>query len=686
MKDILFFDFETESLNPFKSRIHGVGVALNDTAPQYYPAHAIPDWVKEAVASENVIKCGSNIRGFDLRFAALQGWKVGGDSYDTALLSLILDDSERSHGLKEITARNFGKDQLAKKNELDETLGRLGFKHVGLLCALDLSHPFPGPYFDLIGRYCCEDVANSRDNFKKLKKDLEQLHQERKGRGKTPLDYFKNEIVPTESLLLKLETAGLRVNRELLEAIRTVAVADRDADIERFKEICADEISEIEQQLLAKELSKKGPKGQANILRNPIKYGVEFNIASPAHLGELIYQRLNCPASLIKRTKTKSYSTKEEHLQLIASSVEPESKLSTTLQIYWDIKKSAKLISTYTGTEEKGIASLLQYRNGESWLFPDYKQRTLTGRLSCFPLQQLPGKYKNPKAAIVKKFFIPSTPDHCFIYCDLPAIEFRNATFLSQDSVMLHMMRNNIDPHITLGARVFAVPIESIKKGSKERDVSKTINYLQLYGGEEGRLSQELNLKQRLNYSKEQCRVFLQRTRELYSGYWSYLMGIKAFVEKNDYVTAINGRIRHLPDIVYGKYLDNDAKIFFGPKEFYMKLLEHPGERPSQQNLYYRARGRYKHALNQAYNFPNQSLGGTEMKNAVRTIVEKTGLTRIVSIHDAVYVECLKKDAIDVGKVVKHAMDNCFDLGLPIDAEVKILTSFSEDDLFLPSV
>ena len=195
-----FFDIETESLSPFKSQLHGVGIALDDADPQYFPANAVPAWVKDAVADEQIIKVGSHVRGFDEFFIGHQNWRVGGDTYDTALMSLCLDDTEREHGLKQLTARLFNDDSLSNKNELDLVLGRLKMRHVGLLCELDLQlgNGGPGKYFDLIGRYCVEDVRNSRQVFYELKKRLEAQHQSIRAispSAPTPLLYFKNEMV-----------------------------------------------------------------------------------------------------------------------------------------------------------------------------------------------------------------------------------------------------------------------------------------------------------------------------------------------------------------------------------------------------------------------------------------------------------------------------------------------------------
>jgi len=681
VKDFLHIDLETTGLNPFKDRLHGIGVALNDATPAYYPAHGIPSWVRDAVANPLIAKVGSNVRGFDMNFLAHQGWIVKGPLYDTSLMSLVADDTLKEHGLKQLTKHYFGIDRLNSKTELDLLLAKLGMQHVGMLCADDLID-CNRPHTDLIANYCCEDIVNTRRLFLKLRDMLRDLHHKTTKSGKfvTPLTYLRDEITPTESILLEMETKGVRIDKAFLIKLRAETIQERDELTAELMELCVEEIATIRAQLIERSANKMGVKGAAARRANPDEYvDCCFNLGSPAHFGKLVYEQLKCPFDLIKRTKKRAYLTKEDHLKLISASIAPESKLALALALYAKIKKTAKIIGTYTGDSDKGIASLLQQRGDETWLFPQYKQRTSTGRLSVFPIQQLPRK------GSIKRFFIPSTPDHCFVYSDLKAIEFGNAADLSQDANMLKLVREDGDPHIELGARIFKLDPATIGKKDKAREVGKTTNYLQLYGGEEGRLMQELALKNGLKYSKHECKQFIEETFRLFPGYKLYLDKLKKEMEETLQIVAPNGRVRHLPDIVFGKYLNHGAKAFFGPEALRQQLLETPDENPKMSDLYYRARGRYKHALNSGYNHPNQSLGGSEMKSALKQLSAEGFLIR-ASIHDAVVVECLKTQATETAVRVKAIMEGCYpSLSVPIKSETKILCSFDESDIYVPN-
>jgi DNA polymerase I-like protein with 3'-5' exonuclease and polymerase domains len=673
-RKFICFDIESTGLSSEANQLHGVGVLTETMSePIYYRASEIPDYVRVRLADPDTLKIGANLR-FDARFMIRNGYPIGGKLADIQHMALLVNENRRV-GLKELSTEHLGEGSLTNKGELDLAMKSARVKNIADLCQRDIEQ---GKWTEVIARYCVEDVHNTYRLFEMFERQLKAQHKEIRSfnpTAKTPWSYFLNEMIPTESVLLDIELRGVSVNLELLEEVRKATLQHQAELHEKFLKVCAPQIAEIEEELAEKiRRTKKTPEGKAAVLAGDPKRKTNFNIGSGPQVGNLFYRKFGVPLDLIKRTDNGGFSLDETHLQLIKSAIEEDDPLHSPLSLYQEHKKLQKVVSTNTGTDEKGIKSFIRPDGSGHRIYPHYPQRTVTGRLSSRDpnFQNLPADSK------ISEFFIPS-PGSCFVYADLSQIELCNAAHLSKDPVMLDVLKVGGDLHIKTASRIFRVPEVEVTK--VQRQAAKTVNYLLIYNGSAGRLRQELSDTLELSYTLQQCEEFRRAFFELYSVYHAYIQQLLRDASKSLFVLAENGRRRHLPDLQLEKFIDDSRKTFFGPLAVYKQLLEHPGERPSQRELYWRARGRLKRAQNQATNAPNQSIGATAMKTALRTL-HSQGAQIAATIHDAVIVECPIAEASLWRERVQDAMQNSYPgHAIPIVAKTKVLRSFRETDV-----
>lgn len=678
----LFIDLETTGTSEHKNKIHGIGWLESEDEAQYSPIWDLPKELLDKLADPTIIKVGQNFR-FDLRFLFTHNIVVNGAFFDTLHLAMMIDENQPL-GLKPLTEKYLGLQFLRNKRELDEACNTVGVKHVGGLCELDLLSP-SRPYFEAISKYGKEDVCNTfklfhifTEKLKSIDASVKKVLNVKVG----PLDHYLKEIVPTEKVLLSLETEGVLVNPQILDNLRAENVLKRDECLKQLAFFCEEEIVTIEEELFQKALkSKKSPKGKLAVQRKSEKYKTLFNWESTSQVGKLFYDKLGLKPEHVQKTEKGAFDMSETALKNLRFLVGKSHKLRHILPIYAEFKKTLKLINTYTGDSESGMASHII--NGhfnklgptENRIFAKYPQQTVTGRLSS----KDPNMQNLKRGSIVKRLFIPKK-DHVFAYFDFSQVELRIAAHLSRDVKLVEAFTEGIDLHKQTAAAAFQKDVTDVTK--EERQVGKTLNFLLIYNGGTGRLMDELKNKNGLEFTFEECKTFRENYFANYKGYKSFLDSTLSFLAKYKRVVAENGRIRRLPDMVFGDFLNWRTKTFTGPQELVTQLLEYPNEKISDEDLFWRANRRYGHAVKQGYNFVVQSVGATITKMAMISL-NKAGYKIVSNVHDALIIE-LPISQIDKTAEIKHIMENAYKLSVPLVAEMKLLNTFDESDVYQP--
>ncbi|HEV3319256.1 MAG TPA: DNA polymerase I [Solirubrobacteraceae bacterium] len=305
------------------------------------------------------------------------------------------------------------------------------------------------------------------------------------------LDRIMADIeLPLVPVLRALELVGVRLNLDRLAEITG-----------RVRE----EILELEQEVFA-------------------LAGEEFLIASPAQLGEILFEKLGL--SRKRRGKT-GFSTDARVLQAIRSEhtivprIERWRELSTLIKTYLDV--------------------LPEQTDERSRIHTTFLQAVAqTGRLSSTNpnMQNVP--IRTELGREIRGCF-EAAPDHVLISADYSQIELRVLAHAADDSALKEIFRRGDDVHTATASQVFQVAPEDIDPGMRSK--SKMINYGIVYG-----LS-DYGLADRLNIPREEAKTFID-------AYLNRFPQVAAFIERtieqakeDGHVTTLWGRRRQIPEL-----------------------------------------------------------------------------------------------------------------------------------------
>lgn len=652
-------DVETTGLSPIKDKLHGVGIAFEEDTTVYNGAWELSPEVVDVLGDPNVAKVGHRIR-FDLKFLARAGLTVRGPIYCTKIMAHLINEND-STGLKDLAEKHLGSWALEGKRELDAAISRAGVKGLEKLHALDLADP-AHPYFSVISKYCQEDCNNTLKLYYILKeklKEIARIQKEKLGSTRTVVDYYLKESMPLENVLMKMELQGISVNPKVLEEIRNETVKKQTGLLEDLNHQAASEIITVEETLFQKALDKrKSPTGKQKVQRDSDQYDTKFNWDSGPHLGQL----LKLSVKELRTTTSGKVDTSEMYLRFLQQTQATTPQLKETLKTFASYKKTTKTLSTYLD----GVSSHVM---GDK-VFAEYDPFIVTGRLSSMR----PNLQNLSRESGIKKFFTTSSKENVFLYCDYSQIELRVAAHVSQDETMMEVFKDDLDPHIILAEKIFG---EKIIKKDPRRQVGKTANFLLIYKGSAMRLQQELKDKNGLDYTLEDCKAFSDAYFKLYPGYVAYINQQLDFMRKFHRVVAENGRVRRLPDIVFGQYLDWRNHRFTGPAELRAKL-----EGPNEEEIFWAANKKFSHAKKQGLNFGIQGLAASICKKALIDL-NKAGFDIKTTVHDSIVIE-LPITQLHRGAEARALMENAWPLSVPTPVDFKLLTSLHEESEYEP--
>ena len=255
--------------------------------------------------------------------------------------------------------------------------------------------------------------------------------------------------------------------------------------------------------------------------------GVNFNIASPKQMGDVLFEKLKLDPKA-KKTKTGQYATGEEIL----------SKLAFEHEIIRDIleyREMQKLKSTYVDA----LPTLIYPIDGR--IHTSYNQAVAaTGRLSSTNpnLQNIP--IRSEKGKEIRKAFVPRNEDYLILSADYSQIELRIIASFSKDESMMEAFKSGVDIHAATAAKVFKVDLADVTSDMRRK--AKMVNFGIIYGISAFGLSQRLDIPRK-------------EAAEIIEAYFTEF-SIKKYMDEaineareRGYVETILGRRRYLRDI-----------------------------------------------------------------------------------------------------------------------------------------
>src|SRR6056297_1814826 len=346
--------------------------------------------------------------------------------------------------------------------------------------------------------------------------------------------------------------------------------------------------------------------------------GMEFNIASPKQLGEVLFEKLKI-TDKPKRTKTKQYATGEDVLEKLADKHE-------IVPAILEFRGLSKLLNTYV----EALPKLVNDKTGR--IHTSYNQAvTSTGRLSSTNpnLQNIP--IRDEKGKIIRKAFIPHDDEHVLLAADYSQIELRIMAHLSQDEAMLEAFKNDEDIHLSTAAKLFKLKPEDVTR--EQRGQAKGVNFGIIYGISAFGLSQNTGMSNK-------------DAKQLIDNYFETYPNVKAFMDKSiatarekGYAETLMGRKRFLPDINSNNRTVRSA------------------------------------AERNAINAPIQGSSADMIKVAMvrinRALKEKQLKSRmIMQVHDEVIVDTHKNEVDEVKSIVLEAMENAISLKVKMKVDL----------------
>jgi len=526
-------------------------------------------YLKPVFADDKIKKICHNAK-FDLEVVEAQknaDLKVRGLYFDTMIASYLLNPSSRQHSLDATTLNYLHYTKISKDDLLGKGRNKIKFYEV----------PVERLYL-----YSCEDADFTFRLYEKLMPILK----------KNKLDKLFFDIeMPLISVLTEMEQTGIKLDIKYL--------AQLQKNFARKITELTDKIHETA--------------------------GQKFNINSTQQLQEILFERLNIPTHIVKRTKT-GYSTAAEELAKLRG----QHEIIDLISAYREL---AKLQNTYV----TALPALVAKQDGR--LHTSYNQTiTATGRLSSTDpnLQNIPIRTEAGKK--IRRAFIAKS-GYQLISADYSQIELRLAAAMSTDKKMIQAFKNNEDIHAATAAAINGVKLSAVT--DQMRRQAKAINFGILYGQGPFGLSQTADITQ-------------WEAKEFIDKYFKNYAGVKTWIDDNikqarqtEESQTMFGRIRKIPEI-------------------------------NSTNLQIR-----KGAERIAINTPLQGTAADLIKIAmikVRAKLEKfAGNAKILlQVHDELVVE-VKKDIVEkTVRLIKTEMENVIALPVPIVADIEIGDNWEE--------
>ncbi len=355
--------------------------------------------------------------------------------------------------------------------------------------------------------------------------------------------------------------------------------------------------------------------------------GVEFNIASPKQLGEVLYGKLGLMVKGAKKTAGGAPTTRESELLKMKG-------LHPIISEIMQYREISKLKSTY-------VDALPKLADASGRVHTTFDQTgASTGRLSSLEpnLQNIP--IRSEAGREVRKVFIAPEGFELVAF-DYSQIELRLAALLSKDKKMTRAFKEGRDIHTITASEIFNVSPDKVTELMRRK--AKVINFGILYGMGINALAQAMDV------NRAEAQKFWEEYFRDFEGVAQWIETIKKKARRDGYVETIFGRRRYIPEI-------------HSSAEYIQKEAERMAVNAPVQGT---AADIVKLGMIQADKFLQTSAFGKEAK-------------LLLQIHDELLFEVRKSAVPNFIPEIKKILESVYKAEIPMTVETKVGTSWGE--------
>lgn len=341
----------------------------------------------------------------------------------------------------------------------------------------------------------------------------------------------------------------------------------------------------------------------------------DFNLNSPAQLGEVLFGKLGLPAPAKKSAR--GYSTSAEVLEGLI----PYHPAIEPLLRY---RKMAKLQSTY-------VDGLRKLRGADGRVHTTFDQTaTVTGRISSLEpnLQNIP--IRTEEGREIRRAFVAGE-GNILLDADYSQIELRVLAHMSGDEAMCDAFLRGQDIHTRTAAEIHGIAMEDVTP--EMRRAAKAVNFGIVYG------ISGFGLARNARISRKDADYFIKMYFERYPGVRAFMDDCVEKGRETGYAETLFHRRRELFELASA---NRNVRSF--------------GERA-------------------AMNTPVQGTAADIIKLAMVRVSQRLReggyqARLILQVHDELVVECPLAEADAVAALLRETMESVVELKVPLVAEV----------------
>jgi DNA polymerase I-like protein with 3'-5' exonuclease and polymerase domains len=490
-------DTETTALYPRDGYILGISLSHKSKQGVYISTECIGEDTErllQALFSSRLV-IFHNAK-FDLKMLEYHfGFKFPNVS-DTMLMHYVLDETQGSHGLKQLAMKytNYG--------DYDKDLDDFKTQYCREHKVLKGDFTYDLIPFDIMYKYAAIDTAVTYELYEMFVKKILANVQLKK--------VYKELMVPGMLFLKDVEENGVPFDINRLEKVQHL--------MER-------EIQEAKEKLY----------GYKEVHTFEEEQGKVFNPNSTQQLRVLLFDYLGLTPTG-KLTGTGAASTDAEVLKRLAEE-------HPIPGVILDIRQKSKIKNTYLDKIIPALDKDGRIRTGFNLT------STTSGRLSSsgkINMQQLP----RDNAAV--KGCIKAKPGYKILQQDLATAEVYVAAILSDDKNLQNVFKSGGDLHSTVAKMVFGLKyeVDEIKNiAPTQRQAAKAITFGIMYGSGPAKVSETVSKDSGKPFSIQQAKDTIAKYFRTFPRLKDWLQMSKEDIEANGYIYSILGRKRRLSNV-----------------------------------------------------------------------------------------------------------------------------------------